>query len=224
MNIISVRRLLSFTMVMVFFLTNIPYGHANTSMRPATSEQAQIMEIMKDLHLDQESMSQTKASQLALMRNSLLPSEFDDVRAYLISKKWDPHVNATFRTAIVMTFERMEMSKINMYMQVLGITDATLIKMRNLPSIASWVENNSHLKCIEEMTRAICLAAVVFLIIASSGVYSSYDYPYNVALPPSPFDPDDGSIRTPNFIQLIMAAGSLIIGLYACDYLSTSPQ
>ncbi|MDQ5985550.1 MAG: hypothetical protein CSYNP_01262 [Syntrophus sp. SKADARSKE-3] len=61
MKNVSARKLLTCTVVIVFFLTCMPYGHANQSSRPATHGHAKIMEILNDPQSDVSSLSAHQA-------------------------------------------------------------------------------------------------------------------------------------------------------------------
>ncbi|MDQ5984915.1 MAG: hypothetical protein CSYNP_00613 [Syntrophus sp. SKADARSKE-3] len=128
MNDLSFRKFLTCTMVVVFFLTSIPYGRANQSAPPITYEQVKIMEILKALKLDQESLSQTddRSRSLAHARVALLPSEFDDVKAFLATKLYSSWTQETFETAIRMTADRINPAKAKELQHTLGITDNAL--------------------------------------------------------------------------------------------------
>ncbi|MDQ5988256.1 MAG: hypothetical protein CSYNP_04014 [Syntrophus sp. SKADARSKE-3] len=167
MNNLSFRKFLTCTMVVVFFLTSIPYGHANQSAPPITYEQVKMMEILKALKLDQESLSQTddRSRSLAEAHFTLLPSEFDDVKAFLANKLYSSGTQETFKTAVRMTADRINPAKVEELRTTLGITDhaleltASLIK-ENVPK-----KSDLTLACKIFMIYVLaCLILIVILV------------------------------------------------------------
>ena len=163
MNTISIRKLLSFVVVMVFFLTGIPYGHANQSAHPATYEQAKIMEIMKELRLDQENVESAMSQRLSRKRTSAL-HEFDEVRDLLASTPWESWTKGTIQKAFEMTVERIDPAKAKDLQKRLGISDGTLEKTASLLGVYQWLKEHP-VGCAVTLSLVFCLAALIIVIV-----------------------------------------------------------